>query len=241
MQLCTFINNYDVNEEEQLNQIYDVYNYDNTYKLYYDDKINHYNDNIKTIIKLQSLYRKRKIRYLKDSFTKGMLEGMINTYNNLYVFYCKMNKQLKLKKMRIPNYPSEITENLVKFAIIKKYNVSPCWDTNKGDLYLYGKYLEVKGSCDLINGGPSSFGPNEEWHRIYFVDAKHSQSKKFKIYEFTISNNNEIWKNIKVNKTQTYFEQCIQKRRPRIKFTELIKQIPSRFINIIFDGYFSDL
>lgn len=193
------------------------------------------------IIKIQSLWRRKKLKNLKDSFTKQMLEEMIDKYNELYLFYNDMNKKLKIKQMRKPNYPPEITENLVKFAIIKKYNLSPCWDTKKGDLILYGIQLEVKGSIDLINGGPSSFGPKEEWSRIYFVDAVNCNTKNFKIYEIKLSNKNKIWKNINVSKSQTYQEQCLQQRRPRINFTELIKQIPKNFINIIFDDNFNNL
>lgn len=200
-----------------------------------------YNRNIKNIVKIQSLWRKKSVKSVKDGFTKSILEEMIDKYNDLYLFYYKTNDKLNKKKMRLPNYPSEITENLVKFAIIKKYNVSPCWDTKKGDLYLHGKYLEVKGSCDLMNGGPSSFGPKEEWHRIYFVEAVDHMIKKFIVYEIKLSSKSEIWKNINVSETQTYYEQCCQNRRPRITFVKLIKQIPEKFINIIFNGYINDL
>ncbi len=212
-----------------------------TNELCFQDKLDYYNENSKSIIKIQSLWRKKSIKLIKDCFTKQMLEDLINKYNDLYSYIKLMNTNLKSKKIRLPNYPSEITENLVKFAIIKKYGVSPCWNTKKGDLCLYEKQLEVKGSIDLINGGPSSFGPKEEWHRIYFVDANDCLNKKYKIYEIQMSNKHEIWQNIRVNNNQTYQNQCLQKRRPRIKFIDLIKQIPNTYTNVIFDGSFDDL
>lgn len=204
-------------------------------------RLDEYKVHIESIIKLQSVIRRKNIKSLKDDFTKLLLDMYINNYNEMCLIIHQINLQLKSKKCRKPNYPSEITENLVKFAIIKIYNVSPSWDTEKGDLCLYGMKLEVKGSVDLINGGPCSFGPKEEWVRIYFVDALNCAIKKFKIYEIKLSNQSEIWKNIKVNKNQTYEDQCLQGRRPRITFKELIKQIPDNYINIIFDGSFSDL
>jgi hypothetical protein len=215
---------------------------DNTGENYcFHGNMNHYSENIDKIVKIQSIWRRKYIRATKDGFTKQILENMIDEYARLYAFFNNINKKLKFRKIRLPNYPSEITENLVKFAITRKYNVSPCWDTKKGDLYLYGKRLEVKGSLDLMGGGPSSFGPKEKWDRIYFVDAVDHSIKKFKIYEIKLSNRNETWKNIKINKNQTYHEQCLQKRRPRIRFAELIKQIPKNSINTIFNGFFSDL
>lgn len=64
---------------------------------------------------------------------------------------------------------------------------------------------------------------------------------KFKVYEIKLSNENNLWKNIKVNATQTYADQCSQGRRPRITFTELVKQIPAKYINIIFYDHIDNL
>tara|TARA_A100001015_G_scaffold280485_1_gene342742 strand:- start:2436 stop:3050 length:615 start_codon:yes stop_codon:yes gene_type:complete len=200
------------------------------------------NENIlNKIIKIQSWYRKIKIKIIKDNFSKKILEDTIILYNNIYQYYNNINKQLINKKMRKPNYPSEITENIVKFAIKKYYGVIPTWDTKKGDLFLFDKQLEVKGSLDLYNGGPSSFGPQESWHRIYFVDCKNHDNLIFKVFEVKLSNDSEIWKNLKINKSQTFKEQCDEKRRPRIKFYDLMKQIPKEYINIIFHGNINEL
>lgn len=135
----------------------------------------------------------------------------------------------------------EITENIVKFAIIKKYGVFPCWDTKKGDLDLYNKKIEIKGSIDLDNGEPSSFGPTEKWDIIYFVNCKERDKSKFKVHEIKSTNENNLRKNIKVNATQTYADQRNQGRRPRITFAELVKQLPTKYISIIFYDHIDNL
>ena len=69
-------------------------------------------------------------------------------------FTKKINIHKKKKKRRNENFPSDISENIVKFAIAKKYGVMPCWDTDKGDLIIKKKnifiQIEVKGFKVLI-------------------------------------------------------------------------------------------
>jgi len=177
----------------------------------------------------------------EDPFTKDLLRELVITYNLLYNNIKILNDKLDNRKIRRANYPSEITENIVKFAIIKKYNVFPCWDVKKGDICLDNDLFEVKGSIDLINGGPCSFGPTEKWEKIYFVDCIDHCELKFKVYEINLSNKSEIWENIKVNKKETFKNQCDQKRRPRIKFKELLNQIPEMYIDVIFNDHLDKL
>ena len=140
------------------------------------------------------------------------------------------------KKIRRLNFPSEISENIVKFAIFKKYGLMPNWDdTNKGDLILNilsdSIKIEVKAFSSL---GPISFGPNEEWDWIYFVDAVNYTTKKFKIYELKLKNNSKEWLNIKINNKETYNDQILQKRRPRLCFDKLLSQLTN--IKVIFNN-----
>jgi hypothetical protein len=148
---------------------------------------------------------------------------------------------LKNKKIRICNYPSEITENLVKFAVYNKYKLMPCWDTKNGDLIFKDKKLEVKGSLNLFHGGPTSFGPTEKWYRLYFVDCKDTEQFNFIIYEIKLPSSSDVWQNIKVSKKQTFKEQCLERRRPRICYSKIIKQIPGKYISILFEGSIYDL
>ena len=196
---------------------------------------------------IQASYRgyllRKHNKILNDNFDIKLLKECINVYKNTINNEKNANNKLKNKKIRLSNFPSYISENIVKFAIYHKYNIMPTWDTNKGDLIIKKhnifRRIEVKGSINL-NNGPCSFGPKEEWDYIYFMDGVDFEKDIYKIYECKLSNKSDIWKNIKVNKTQTYEEQCLQKRRPRIIFPELQKQLNLN-CSKIFDGNFHEL
>jgi hypothetical protein len=91
-----------------------------------------------------------------------------------------------------------------------------------------------------MSTGPSSFGPTEEWDFLYFVDCTKYKNKIFKIYEIKISNKNKLWYDIKINKNETYKDQCLQGRRPRICFSSLYEQL-NKYITILFNGKLNDL
>jgi hypothetical protein len=202
-------------------------------------------ENINSVIKLQSLWRGRKVRKdnnkMEDNMTFDMVNMSIDNYINNLQFVIKMNSNLSNKKIRNDNLPSHITENIVKFAFYKKYKMIPCWDTDKGDLIVNKcalfKRLEIKGFMSI---SPSSFGPTEEWDWIYFVDARKIRKKHFTIYEIKLSNKNNIWRNIKINKSQTYMDQCMEKRRPRMVFDKIKEQLNDH-CNIMFSGHINDL
>lgn len=191
---------------------------------------------------IQKIWRGYRIRKrlleLKDGMDINNLSYCIDAYINTINFETMINKTLK-KKIRYSNFPSHISENIVKFAIAKKYKIMPTWDTNIGDLILNNLRIEVKGSLNLFNG-PPTFGPTEYWDRIYFVDGLETNLKKYTIYEIKLSNLSEKWKNIKVNKTQTFFDQCCQKRRPRLSFSEIKKQLGDD-CKLFFSGSILDL
>jgi hypothetical protein len=181
-----------------------------------------------------------------DSITVTIVIEYIDHYNGCVVFINAMNAKMKSNTIRHLNFPSEISENITKFAYFKKYGNMPSWDTDKGDLTLRkpGDRLlrfEVKGSLDLINGGPSSFGPSEEWDSIFFVDAKGTLEKVYTVYEIRVSNHSDLWKGLQVSSKQTFSDQCVEGRRPRMKFQNIINQLPIDKWSIIFNGSIYDL
>ena len=199
------------------------------------------------IILIQSFIRKYLIKNKNKKICDGMTFELLNTCIDNYIDTIqqekKINQVLKSKKIRLSNFPSHISENIAKFAIFNKYKIMPNWDIKKGDL-LMDKLInplrfEIKGSIDLSNG-PPTFGPKESWNYIYFIDGKENDIKKYKVYEVKLSNNSDIWRNIKINNSQTFFDQCNQGRRPRINFTNLQSQLGDK-CKLIFYGYLSEL
>jgi len=195
------------------------------------------------IIIIQRLFRKKLLYKEKDSMTIQLCNKLLDKYVKYTEVFDYINNLISAKKCRLPNFPSEISETLVKYAFRKHYKICPTWITKSGDLevdiYNYNKLrLEVK--C-FSSKGPSSFGPEEKWDKLYFVDARNYKRKTFIIYEISLSNESSKWKSIKINKTQTYEEQCEQSRRPRISYDNLINQIDDKYIKTIFSGHILDL
>jgi hypothetical protein len=139
----------------------------------------------------------------------------------------------KYKKIRMPNFPSEVSEHIVKLILEKRHNLPIIWKPKTGDLAdSQGRKLEVK--C-FSSEGPSSFGPTTQWHRLYFLDATRATDLHFKCYEINL-NRNEFASIVKINETQTYQMQCDQGMRPHLTFAKLAPQLGDEQLKLIFDG-----
>ena len=146
------------------------------------------------------------------------------------------------------NLPQEITENLI-IAILRHVtgiDARWCKDRNiTGDGYVpatnftlefqflkkkvkvvvvYTDFVKLEFKC-FTSDGPLSFGPTENWNRIYFLDAIDYRNYQFKLYEVPLSNDSDEWKSLKVNKSQTFEDQADQGRRPRLVFEEIQTQL----------------
>lgn len=187
------------------------------------------------------LTRSKFIR-LKDGMNFDLLLKCLKAYKFTISQQNEVNKLLKKKKIRRTNFPESISENIVKFAFFKNYNIMPNWDTKVGDLELdigINKpeilKIEVKGALDL-NNGPSSFGPKEKWDIIYFIDAKYIFDNIFKIYEIKLSNESILWKKLEVSDKVTWEDFVKTGKRPRMNFTQIQKQLPNKYIKTLFNG-----
>lgn len=166
---------------------------------------------------------------------------------NAYKTYHKYIKNISdgivgKKTCRSPNFPEVVSENLVKFLYMKLYNKEPRWNTKtSGDLIIKNNNkiikLEVKA---FSSDGPMSFGPTEKWNKIYFVDCRKFEKNKFTIYKLDKSNDSDVIKNLKVNKTTTFEECCEEKKRPRLSPTKLIKQLKPH-LKKVFSGNINEL
>jgi hypothetical protein len=142
-------------------------------------------------------------------------------------------------EVRSSSIPEHISENIIKQIIRNKLNDPSCtWDCKKGDLH---SLKENKQECKCFTSkGPTSFSPSSDWDVIYFLDARNWENNIFVLYRITLKKTSEEWKNIKINKTQTFEDQCKQGRRPRINWDGLYPQIAS-FCSKVYEGTFENI
>jgi hypothetical protein len=154
------------------------------------------------------------------NYTKEILRTRINNFKEFY------ESATLHPKIRKPNFPEDISENIVKFYI------GTCeWNKKAGDLTKNdNKKIEVK--C-VNSSGPISFGPKEYWDELYIVDAKLFKKDIYTIHKININSKNF---NPKISKTQTFKNQVFEKRRPRIRLDTLLDQISSTSENIFLDN-----
>ena len=196
------------------------------------------------IITIQKYYRgyyyRKNMKKPRDNMSLNIVEKLLDRYIETLLFLEDINKQLSSKKCRNENFPSHISENIVKFVLLKKYKVMPCWDTKNGDLGLLNKKIEVKG---FMSDGPSSFGPKENWTWIYFIDCKDCRNKNFKVYEIKLSNVNSIWRDVKISKSGKYGEIADSNKRGQLRgcFYKIFKLQLEDHCRLIFDGHISEL
>lgn len=173
-----------------------------------------------------------------DKYTKEVLWKRFFGYKK----YVRDLRTLTLKSgtdIRLPVFPEDISENIVKFILHKQGREDVTWDTTRGDLQDgQGKQLEVK--C-FTSSGPSSFGPTEVWDEIYFLDAREWLKEHFVCWKVDLKNTDEAWCQFKVSKTQSFGDQCRQGRRPRMAWHLIQTQLPAEKIEKVFDGLISEL
>lgn len=131
-----------------------------------------------------------------------------------YTDYCNSISSFNI---RCPNFPESISENIVKLFINNKENIK-CFSST----------------------GPTSFGPQESWDEIYFVDSIHFKLNFYKIYRINLKNCDKKFQQIMVNKTETYGQHCLAKRRPRICFDKIKEQLNGDCV-LVFKGKYEDL
>ena len=171
-----------------------------------------------------------------DNYTVEILREMYLLHKN----YVISRKQLALRlgiKFRLPSIPEDISENIIKFIIHKCGDKSCSWDC-KGDLISRSEGIQ---ECKCFTSiGPISFTPSSDWDVIYFLDARDWLNDRFILYKVKLKRTSEMWKSIIINKTQTFNDQCNQKRRPRIGWIQLYPQIKS-YCEQIYSGTFDDI
>jgi hypothetical protein len=164
----------------------------------------------------------------KNLNIKEILE-LLRIYKNYILELNNFEKKYNFK-MRKPNFPEGLSENIIKeyINIVEKRK---CININGGDLLIKNSNLKIEVKCFSSNG-PTSFGPKENWNELYFLDAIQFMENNFKIYKINLSNTDEKFKNIKINENKTYNDICIEGKRPRIVFNKLKKLLDNNIENI---------
>lgn len=184
-----------------------------------------------------------------DTYTESILRARFSQHKT-YVQETKKILTETTLPIRLPNMPEDISENIVKFIL--HHHPGEFQDkTSKWTKAVMEKGQKITG--DLVSDkektqeckcftsdGPPSFGPNENWDVIYFLDARQWLDDKFVLWRVPLSNKSPEWKAIKMNKNETAEDQNAQGRRPRITWESLRPQI-SAHCQIIFEGTFDQI
>ena len=190
------------------------------------------------------LINKNQNNILNDAYSDDILRQRYTRFKDNYIYTNDLITTYGLH-IRHQNPPEDITENIAKFAIRNYDNDSTCvWAKSvnkKGDLYSekYPNYSQPEIKA-FTSDGPSSFGPQKKFGIIYFLDMRQWLSDKFILWKVNVSDESSEWKQIKMNKTQTYEDQCNEGRRPHISWDNIYSQIPNKCIKV-YEGSFEGI
>lgn len=167
--------------------------------------------------------------FKNESYSKNTLKTQYQVFKKYFI------ERKKIKNIRFSGIPEDISENIIKYIIHKLGDTTSSWDC-LGDLF---SQKEGKQECKCFTSvGPISFSPKSDWDVIYFLDATDFLNDNFKLYKCGHKKSSNEWKKIKINKTETFEEQCKQNRRPRLGWSLLNTQIK---YDLIFSGTFDEI
>lgn len=172
-----------------------------------------------------------------DVITCDILQSLYDTHKKYIIMMQKIYESTGLC-VRQPCFPEPISENIVKFILHNKLNDPTSSWACSGDLI---SEKEGKQECKCFTSdGPISFTPKTDWDVIYFLDARNWLNDNFKLYRVAIKRTSTEWKNITINRHETFEKQCAQGRRPRIGWKKLQEQL-SEHCNKVYEGCLNDI
>lgn len=182
---------------------------------------------------------------LPDAYTSDFLCRRFRQFKESHDLLSEFNLATGLP-IRHQNPPEDITENIAKFVIQNHDNDLSCkWAKSVG---LNGDLCSSKYPIDFppevkafTSDGPLSFGPDKKFGVIYFVNMIDIFTQgKLSVWKVNLTSESPIWKETKMNKEQTFEDQCKQGRRPRITWFSLYPQISEHCVKI-YDGTFEGI
>jgi hypothetical protein len=174
-----------------------------------------------------------------DKYSEEVLKSAYALHKN-YVIEMKNLEHSFGIKIRLPGFPEHISENITKFIIHNKLNDKTSrWECVKGDL-LSAKEGSGEVKC-YMSDGPISFTPSSDWDVIYFLDARNwLTDDTFILYRVELKMSSVEWGSIMVSSTQSFKDQCKQRRRPRITWDSLYPKIKD-YCHKVYEGTFENI
>lgn len=117
-----------------------------------------------------------------------ILRPVLAAYKTYYSSICTANLFLAERKVRLPHFPSCISEVVVKEYLWSK-NIPATWNNKRYDLQLHSKKLEVKAFLNPMFIKLE----NRKWDQLFLVDARDFLTDKYHIYHFPFSSNEKRW------------------------------------------------
>ena len=174
---------------------------------------------------------------LGDFYTEDVLKKRWNMFMNHVNDINELLKEHPNVKIRMPNMPEDISENIIKFILRNKLrDKTTTWNTPSGDLKskVYGKQ-----ECKCFKSdGPLTFGPTENWDVLYILDARNFRNLVF--WRVNLPNTAEEWSSLKLSKASTFADCCNQGKRPHITWNALFPQIENH-ADRVYEGTFHSI
>lgn len=178
---------------------------------------------------------------LVDRYTKEILKQRFYQHKRYVVDTMNIIETTGLP-IRLPVTPEDISENIVKLLIHKNGDTTSKWAKPikgaTGDLF-----SDREGTQEIkcfTSDGPLSFGPTERWNVIYFLDARNWITDRFILYRIPLTNTSTEWKALRMSLTQSFEDQANEKRRPRLNWNNIHKQL-GPICERIFEGTFEEI
>jgi hypothetical protein len=189
-----------------------------------------------------------------DAYTEATLRENYTTHRD-YVRVRKNARDRLGLDIRLPNVPEDISENIVKFIIRNKLGDDTCrWtksvrgvagneDATSGDL-ISRKEGRQESKC-FTSDGPSSFGPNEPWDVIYFLDMRGWLEDKLTLFRVALKNTDATWQGLIMSRrggvNVTFADQCKLGVRPHKSWESIRAQLPADVIQEVYTGTFEGI
>lgn len=147
---------------------------------------------------------------------------------NEHLIHCQFRRY---KNIRITNLSEIVSENMIRLWANKHDFILVSGKT--GDLYdlLTNKRVEIKS---FQSEGPTSFGPKEQWDILFFLGVLNEGSK---IIVQVIDANMNSFKEMKINKNETFGIQQEKGKRPRIVNSQMVQYIKTTMPSECFKEY----